>query len=125
MCPLIEDVHEFGDILDCIYQQTVLLRLCASVGAHGTKTRLPPRPRYPFTLTCCGSAGDTIPPRPIPPLPHTWQQAPIKEWLPPKDGAAAGMPLESLYNTMSWKNCALLVGLGECHQRSRRIVGQG
>lgn len=36
---------------------------------------------------------------------------PLSQWLPPKDGAAAGLPLRHLYNSLTWSNCSLLVAL--------------
>ena len=36
---------------------------------------------------------------------------PVEQWLPPKDNAAKGLPLEAAYNKTTWKDCSILIGM--------------
>jgi hypothetical protein len=36
---------------------------------------------------------------------------PISQWLPPRDNAAAGLPMEKQYIDTKWEDCPLVIGL--------------
>ncbi len=38
-------------------------------------------------------------------------EVPAVDWLPPRDGGAAGMPFEAQYNATTWQDCSVVIAL--------------